>query len=116
MDNNEKRIFQKFIHFSQLLDPNLETNSLSESKFITNIYFKESRKLCFSYENEGKRKKKIWIYRNIRIKGENNTLLRKFYLLELFFTTPMKFDIRTIKIQNFPINKNKMRRYLDEYN
>ncbi|MCP6718691.1 MAG: DUF4238 domain-containing protein [Patescibacteria group bacterium] len=116
IDHEEIKIFQKFIHFSQLLDPKIETISLSESKYIAKIYFKESRKLCFSYEYEGREEKKIWIYRNIKIEEENDTLMRKLYLLELFFTIPLRFDIRTIKIQNFPINKNDMMEYLDEYN
>ena len=116
MDNKEKRIFQKFIYFSQLLYPNIETLLFAENEYLAKIYFREPRTLCFSYEYKFKKENKIWTYRNIKIEGINNILLRKLYLLELFFTTPMKFDIRIIKIQNFPIDKEDMIEYLDEYN
>jgi hypothetical protein len=116
INNGEVKFFQEYIHFSQSLDPNIETIQLTESKYLTKIYFRESKRLCFSFEFEGNKEKKIWIYRNVKIEGENSTLMRKFYLLELFFTIPMRFDFRTIKIQNFPINKNDMKGYLYEFN
>jgi len=115
IDNKETTFVQEYIQFSKLLDPNIETISLTESKSITKIYFKESHQLCFSFEYEGNIEKKLWIYRNIQIDGENGPLIRKLYLLELFFTIPMRFDIQTIKIQNFPIDRNDMRGYLDDY-
>ncbi len=115
-NNGEEKFVQEYIRFSKLLDPNIETISLTESKFLTKIYFRESKKLCFSFEFDGNKEKKIWTYRNIVIEGENIALIRKFYLLELFFTIPMRFDSHTIKIQNFPINKNDIKGYLEGYN
>lgn len=90
IDNEDVRIFQRFIPFSQMLDPNIETLSLAESKYLIKIYFKESNRLCFSYEYEVNREKRILIYRSIKIEGENDTLIRKLYLLELFFTIPIR--------------------------
>lgn len=99
-NNGEVKLYQKYIHFSQSLDPNIKTDSLTESKYLIKIYFREPKRLCFSFEFEGIKEKKIWIYRNVKIEGENDALIRKFYLLELFFTIPMRFDFQTIKIQN----------------
>jgi len=114
--NDKLELIQNYINFSKLLDPNIETISLTESKYRINIYFKESKKLCFSFEFECNKEKHIMIYQNIIIKGDNGTFKRKFYLLELFFTLPMRFDFRTIKLQNFPINRKEMTKYLDDYN
>ena len=116
INNGEVKFVQEYVRFSKSLDPNIETISLTESKHLINIYFRESRKLCFSFEFEGNKEKKIWTYRNVVIEGENIALIRKFYLLELFFTIPMRFDSHTIKIQYFPINRNDMKGYLVEFN
>lgn len=114
--NGEVKFVQEYVRFSKLLNPNIETVSLSESKHLTKIYFRESEKLCFSFEFDGNKEKKICTYRNVVIEGENIALIRKFYLLELFFTIPMRFDFHTIKIQNFPISRNEMKGYLEGYN
>ncbi len=116
INNGKVKFVQEYVRFSKSLDPNIETISLTESKYLINIYFRESKKLCFSFEFEGNKEKKIWTYRNVVIEGKNIALIRKFYLLELFFTIPMRFDFHTIKIQYFPINRNDMKGYLVEYN
>ena len=116
INREEVKSFHNYFHFSKSLDPNIETVSLKEDKYKTNIYFKAPRKLCYSFEFEINKEKRIWTYRNVKIQEENKILLKKLYLLEIFFTVPMRFDIRTIKIQNFPINSKDMMRYLDDYN
>lgn len=120
-NNKVENIIQKFIDFSQKLD--LETTSISENKLEIRIYFKNTKKPCFSFEQEVKisydkfyKKFSFLIYRDIKIEGENDSLLKKYYLLEMIFSTSIKLDIRTIKIQNFPINKNDLNEYLNNYN
>ncbi len=119
-DNEVVEIFKKYIYVSQLLDPNIEMISLAENKLLNNIYFKDkeqkSRRLCFSFESEINKEKKIFTYRNIKINEGEDSLVRKCYLLEIFFTVPMRYDIQTIKIQDFPIDKNTMNEYLADYN
>jgi len=68
----ELKITQEFIRFSQLLDPNLETTSISENRNAVKIYFKKAKNLCYSYEYEIDKNKKISIYRNILIEGEQD--------------------------------------------
>lgn len=116
INKKEVKSFHNYLQFSKSLDPNIEIVSLTEGKYKTNIYFKESRKLCYSFEFEINEEKRIWTYRNVMIQEENEILVRKFYLLELFFTVPMRFDIRTIKIQNFPINRKEINGYLGDFN
>lgn len=114
----EIKIFRQFIRISQSLDPNLETISLADNKFLTKFYFLDDdpKRECFTFEYEIDREKQIWIYRNITINDNEDALLRKCYLLEIFFTTPMRFDIQTIKIQDFPLDKESLKNYLDDYN
>lgn len=113
-------IFKKFIHVSQSLDPNIEMIKLAENKSLNNMYFKDkkqdSRIICFSFESEINKDKKIFTYRNVKINEEEDSLVRKCYLLEIFFTVPMRYDIQTIKIQDFPIDKIDMNEYLEDYN
>ncbi len=116
INKEEVKFFQKYLHFSQLLDPDIETIALAENKHRINIYFKEPKILCFSFELEVNKEKKIGIYRNVKLVGENGTPVRKFYLLEQFFTIPIRYDFRTIKIQNFPITETDMNGYLDDFN
>ena len=40
-NNEEVKFFQKYLHFSQSLDPGIETNKLAENKYRINIYFKD---------------------------------------------------------------------------
>lgn len=116
INREEVKLFQNYFHFSKSLDPNIEIVSLTKGKHKINIYFKEPRKLCFSFEFEIDREKRMWTYQNVKIEEEDDKPIKKLYLLELFFTVPMRYDTGTIKIQTFPISSKDMITYLDDYN
>jgi uncharacterized protein DUF4238 len=114
---NENEILDFFTNFYHILDEKIETIEISEDEIRYIIKYKESGKPCFTFNREIDRDKMLCKYKKITISDENNEILKKkYYLLELIFTTAIKLDIRTIKIYDFPINREGLTDYLNGFN